>query len=336
MEASIGINGFGRTGRAVFRAVWEGSRSLRVVAINDPNIGPAYAAYLLKHDTVLGGISATIDVRRDSIVVDGHVVMCFQKADVARIPWGDVHVTHVIECSGVLSSIERATAHLQAGCSRVIVSTPNTDAPIYMVDVNDDTLKPSTRILGAGCASGLALAPILSSVNSAAGLESCTFVVVQPAGNDQPSADATNPRDWLAGRAASSIVPCASTTLRTLQKLLPPLIAGRVAGHSYRVPVAVGGVVDVVVRTEEAFTPDNLRGLWGDVSQKCSNYATVVSEPIVGVDVVQYGTLCVLEALSIVAVDDRTLQFRLWYDHSMAAARHLVQLINRRLLVSVT
>jgi glyceraldehyde 3-phosphate dehydrogenase len=251
---NIGINGFGRIGRQVFRASLASTES-RVVAINDPFLDAEGAANAIRYDTAAGRFRGTVEVKgRNLLIVDGARVSFTSITDPSQIPWTENNVSFVLECSGVYTTAERAAVHLAGGAQRVIIASISADAPLLVLGANEETFKPSSQVVSAGSSTAVALAPVLKALNGAYGLASCTYTCIHAATNGKTT-DSTNAKDPRAARAAlGNIVPIAlAADLKALQRALPR-IAGRIAGSTVRVPVTVGALIDVVVTLNEAST----------------------------------------------------------------------------------
>lgn len=322
----IGINGFGRVGRAVLIASLSNPR-VRVTAINDPFISAEYAAYLIKHDSVYGRFRGAVEHRKDSIVVDGNIISVTQKSDPASIPWGDSRVAYVVESSGVHTTHDRASAHLAGGASRVVITAPSSDAFTLVAGVNMETFKGTTQVISAGSCTGMFLCPVLRFLNEHFGVEECTFTSIHSTTSSQKVVDGASSKEWRAGRSAlNNIIPHSCGALKTIQKALPQ-IASRVAGTSFRVPVQNGCALDITVRLTNGTSKDALDLAVQEASQgkyaKCIGFS---QEELVSSDVGDSGC-AVFDSAASSSLSQNTHKLLFWYSHELGYAERVLHLI---------
>ena len=322
---TVGINGFGRIGRAVLREALSNSL-VRVISINDPHVSAEYAAYLLLNETRSDkDRDLKVEVKEGAIVVNGQYITVFQKNDPVSIPW---KVTYVVECSGMYTTQDRASGHLASGASRVVIASPSADAPTYIVGVNDSKFNPSLQVISAGSTTGTVLATALKPLNERFGVESCFFTAIHALTTGQKVIDGTSGKDWRAGRAAQNIIPFVSGAQKTLQKTLPAL-APMVNGRSMHVPVPAGCVLEMVVRFGKPVTCADVDATMEELQadEALKGGIATTSAPIVSSDVLSSSTLCVFDKSSPLAVGDRSVQFTLFYDNERGYARRLLDLV---------
>ena len=322
----VGINGFGRIGRAVLAAALN-NPSIRVVAINDPYISAAYAGYLIEHDTTVGPMKCTVDVRKESIVVDGNLIAITQKSDPSSVPWSDNRAVYVLECTGVFSTQERASAHLAGGASRVIIATATSDVPTIVIGANIETFRSSMQVICAGSSTGAALAPLIRLVNERYGVEHCSFTCIHAVTSGNKSIDGTNSKDWRAARSSANIVPISCGGTKTLTKIFPHL-NHKIVGSTYRVPVSVGCVVDVLFKLEKPVSKSALEAVLTSYASNNKLILETSAEELVSSDVVQSRAALVVDLKASAALDDLTHKLTLWFDNELGYARALLSLVD--------
>jgi glyceraldehyde 3-phosphate dehydrogenase len=325
---TIGINGFGRVGRAVLIASLS-NPAVRVTAINDPFISAEYAAYLVKHDSSTGGFKGSVEAKKDAIVVDGCTIAVTQKSDPSSVPWGDSHVTYVIECSGVHTTHDRAGAHLAGGASRVVIAAPSSDAVTLVQGVNADSMKPSTQVISAGSCTGMAVCPILRFLGERFGVDECTFTAIHAVTPTQKVVDGAQGKEWRSARSAmTNIIPHSTGAGKTIQKVLPQL-ANKVLGTSLRVPVQNGCALDITVRLTNGVSKEALDLAIQEASQPGSTFHGLLafsSEDLVSSDV-STSAASIYDAKASVSLSSTTHKLLWWYSHELGYAQRLLQLI---------
>ena len=252
----IAINGFGRIGRNVLRALLERDTDLEVVAINDLT-EPATLAHLLKYDSSLGRLGRTVEVDGDTLVVDGRRITVLAEREPSALPWGDLGIELVLESTGRFTSADAARAHLTAGAKRVLVSAPATDADVTIAfGVNTDDYDPTahTIISNASCTTN-ALAPLAAVLDDLAGIEHGFMTTVHAYTQEQNLQDGPH-RDLRRARAAGvNIVPTTTGAAKAIGLVLPQL-DGKLSGDSIRVPVPVGSIVELNTTVSREVTLD--------------------------------------------------------------------------------
>ena len=231
MKRTIGINGFGRIGRLALRLA-EQREDLEVVAINDPFITPEYMAYLLQYDSVHGRFNGTVESTKDArLLVNGHPILCRNYTAPGDIPWAEMGVDYVLECTGKFTTMERANAHLLGGAKRVVISAPSADAPMFVVGVNLERYDTSMQVVSNASCTTNCLAPLAYAVNKAFGIKEGLMTTVHAATATQLTVDGVSRKDWRAGRSVfENIIPASTgaarsafSTSNTLRTRLKPL-----------------------------------------------------------------------------------------------------------------
>jgi glyceraldehyde 3-phosphate dehydrogenase len=324
---AIGINGFGRVGRALLKAALLNNR-VRITAINDPFVTPEYVAYLIKHDSSGNPTAGNVEYRKDSVVVDGSVIAVHQKADPSSVPWGDSRVVYVVECSGVYTTSDRAGAHLAGGAARVVITAPSTDAATIVAGANMESFKGSMQVISAGSCTGMVLAPLLRFVNETYGLEQCSFTCVHSITPSQKVIDGTNYKEWRAARGAlNNIIPHTTGAMKTIAKALPS-IGARVVGSALRVPVATGCALDVTLSLTNGVSKEGFDAALRAAadSARYSSTLSFSSEELVSSDVHHTGAL-VYDSKASSTLSPTTHKLLFWFDNEYGYALRLLDLI---------
>jgi glyceraldehyde 3-phosphate dehydrogenase len=254
MALKVGINGFGRIGRLVFRAGVK-NPNIEFVGINDL-VPPDNLAYLLKHDSTHGRFKGTVEAREDGIVVDGRFVPCYSVRNPAELPWGKQGAEHVVESTGLFTDYAGAENHLKAGAQRVIISAPTKDpekVPTLLVGVNHNSYDPSKHkiVSNASCTTNC-LAPVAKVIDDTFGLAEGLMTTVHAMTATQPTVDGPSKKDWRGGRGAlQNIIPAATGAAKAVALVLPQL-KGKLTGMAFRVPTPDVSVVDLTFKTAKA------------------------------------------------------------------------------------
>ena len=258
MAIRVGINGFGRIGRMVFRAAIENfSKDIEVVGINDL-LDPDYLAYMLKYDSVHGIFKHDIKVDGNFMIVDGKKIQVFAEKDPAAITWGALNVDVVVESTGFFLTEELASAHLKAGAKKVIMSAPSKDAtPMFVYGVNHKTYAGQKIISNASCTTNC-LAPISKVLNDTFGIKRGLMTTIHAATATQKTVDGPSKKDWRGGRGIlENMIPSSTGAAKAVGKVLPEL-NGKLTGMSVRVPTSDVSFVDLTVELNKAATYDEI------------------------------------------------------------------------------
>src|ERR1039457_6427760 len=315
MTVKVGINGFGRIGRDVVRAARDSGADLEVVAVNDITTA-ATLAHLLKYDSVFGRYPGTVCAESEAIVVDGRPIRVFAEREPKNLPWGDLGVDIVIESTGHFTDAEKARAHIDSGARKVVITAPakNEDITICM-GVNDEAYNASDHhvISNASCTTNC-LAPVAKVLSDTFGIEAGFMTTVHAYTGDQVILDAPH-KDLRRGRAAGlSIIPTSTGAAKALSLVLPEL-QGKLHGMSLRVPVPDVSLVDLTVTLSRAATADDVNAAFREAADGSLNGILAVSdEELVSIDFLHDSHSSTIDALSTMAVGDRTVKVLSWYD----------------------
>jgi len=322
----VGINGFGRIGRTVFRILSD-RQDVEVVCINDL-FDNDQLAYLLKYDTVMRVFPKAVRVEADAMFVDGKKTLMTEERDPAKIPWGKLGVQVVVESTGVMLTREKLEKHLAGGAKRVILTVPpkeEIDAMIVM-GVNDDTLKPEHRLVSNASCTTNCLAPIAKVLNDSFGIEEGLMTTVHAYTNDQRLADVPH-KDLRRSRAAAeNIIPTTTGAARAVGKVLPKL-KGKLDGMAMRVPVADGSIVDLTCRLGKPATAAQINAAIKTAAEGPMKRIIEYSEvPLVSSDIIGNPHSSIFDALSTAATGDGYAKVVSWYDNEWGYSCRLADL----------
>lgn len=327
MKPMIGINGFGRIGRLVTRAALA-LDNLQIVAINDPFLDPATIAYLLEFDSVHGHLDREISFDDASVTIDGHCIRCFASRDPAQIPWGQAGAEYVVESTGVFLTAELAQAHLAGGAKHVIITAPPKDqTPMFVVGVNSDTYAGQAIVSNASCTTNC-LAPLAKIIHEAFGIEKGLMTTVHAVTSTQPTVDNASKKDPRGGRAAyCNIIPSSTGAAKAVGKVLP-VLAGKLTGMAFRVPVADVSVVDLTVELKTPATYEQIcaavkKASDGDMSE----YVAYTDKPMVSSDFITNSHGCIFDAGAGLALDSTFVKLVAWYDNEYGYSSNVTRLI---------
>ena len=325
MAVKVAINGFGRIGRLAFRRIQD-VEGIDVVAVNDLT-DDEMLAHLLKYDTMQGRFTEEVEVVDGGFRVNGKEVKSFEEPDASKLPWKDLDIDVVLECTGFYTSDEKAQAHIDAGAKKVLISAPATgDVKTIVYNVNQDTLDSSDVIVsGASCTTN-SLAPVAKVLNDSFGLVEGFMTTIHAYTGDQNTQDGPHRKgDKRRARAAAeNIVPNSTGAAKAIGKVIPE-IDGKLDGGAQRVPVATGSLTELTVVLEKDVTVEQVNEAMKQASDESFGYTEdeIVSSDIVGMT---YGSLFDATQTRVMTVGDRQLvKVAAWYDNEMSYTAQLVR-----------
>jgi glyceraldehyde 3-phosphate dehydrogenase len=330
MAIKVGINGFGRIGRNVYRAIQERAASdIDVVAVNDIT-DPKTLAHLLKYDSILGPYPGSVSPDGDAITVDGKRLQVIAERDPQRLPWGDLGVDVVIESTGLFTDGTKARAHVDAGAKKVVITAPakNEDVTICM-GVNHQVYDPAahTIISNASCTTNC-LAPVAKVLHDSFGIESGLMTTVHAYTNDQKILDAPHKDLRRARAAAVSIIPTTTGAAKAVALVMPEL-KGKFHGMALRVPTPDVSLVDLTVTLSRGVTAEEINAEMREAADGALQGILAVSEePLVSVDFLHDSHSSIFDALSTMVIADRTAKVLSWYDNEWGYSCRVVDLVN--------
>lgn len=258
MTIICAINGFGRIGRLVLRAIAD-CDDLHVVAVNDPFMDAKYMEYLLKYDTVHGHFKHKTSVEDDNLIIDGKKIKVLSVKNPKELPWKDLKVEYVMECSGAFTTLEKCQPHIDAGAKKVVISAPSADAPMFVVGVNTNKLDKSMHIVSNASCTTNCLAPLAKIIHDKFGIEEGLMTTVHATTATQLTVDGASKKDWRGGRASSgNIIPSSTGAAKAVGEVIPEL-KGKLTGMSFRVPTLDGSVVDLTCRLAKPASYDAIK-----------------------------------------------------------------------------
>ena len=305
-RTKIGINGFGRIGRQVFRTINERHPyKLQVVAINDL-ANPQQQAHLLKYDSTYGRYEGDVEIADGSLIINGETITVFSERDPANIPWADAGAEVVIESTGFFTDAEQASAHLSDSVKKVIISAPATNEDITIVlGVNEDQYDPAQHnvISNASCTTNC-VAPMAKVLNDSFGIEHALMSTIHAYTNDQAILDQVHSDLRRARAAANSIIPTTTGAAKAVTLAIPEL-KGKIDGMAYRVPVITGSVTDLTARLSKSVTSDEVNDAFrASQSGNLNGVLHVSDEPLVSSDYIGDPHSCTIDALSTAVVSE--------------------------------
>jgi len=329
MAIKVAINGFGRIGRLAFRLMF-GDKKFDIVGINDLTDAETLA-YLLKYDTAQGPYKTdSVSFEGNDLIVDGKRIRVTAVKEPNLIPWKEMDVDVVLECTGLFASKEKASLHLQAGAKRVVISAPaGNDVPTIVYNVNHNTLTGEELVIsGASCTTN-ALAPLAKVLDDAFGIEYGFMTTVHAYTNDQSLMDQPHKKGILSRRgraAAESIIP-SSTGAAAAIGLVIPSLKGKLDGTALRVPTVTGSIVDLTVQLKKEVTLEEIDEAFKKAANETLAY---VADPIVSSDVIgsHYGSLYDAHTTQILKSNAKVVKVMAWYDNEMSYTAQLVRTIS--------
>jgi len=329
MSIKIGINGFGRIGRMVFRASL-GHPDVEIVGIND--LCPAdYLAYMLKFDTMHGKFPGEVSSRDNFLVVNGKEIPVFAEKDPSNIPWGKLEAEYIVESTGLFLTKDKAQLHLKAGAKKVVMSAPSKDdTPMFVVGVNDDKYTSDMDYVSNASCTTNCLAPIAKVLNDHFGIREGLMTTVHSITATQKTVDGVSLKDWRGGRAASgNIIPSSTGAAKAVGKVIPAL-NGKLTGMSMRVPTLDVSVVDLTVNLEKPATYDEVCAAMKAAAEgELKGILGYTDEAVVSSDFLGDPRTSIFDAKAGIALTDTFVKVVAWYDNEIGYSHKLIELIER-------
>lgn len=325
-KIKIGINGFGRIGRLVFRAAMA-KDNVEVVGINDL-ISVEYMAYMLRYDTMHGQFKGTIEVKDGNLVVNGQSIRVTAEKDPANLKWNEVGAEYVVESTGLFLTKEKAEAHIKAGAKRVVMSAPSKDdTPMFVMGVNNDTYKGEAIISNASCTTNC-LAPIAKVLNDKFGMVEGLMTTVHSTTATQKTVDGPSMKDWRGGRAASgNIIPSSTGAAKAVGKVIPSL-NGKLTGMSLRVPTLDVSVVDLTCTLAKDATYDEICAAMKAASKgELKGILGYTEDAVVSSDFLGDPRTSIFDAKAGIQLSPRFVKVVSWYDNEWGYSNKVLELI---------
>ena len=328
MAIKVGINGFGRIGRLVFRAAVAQPETFEIVGINDPFIDLDYMVYMTKYDTMHGRFDGEVSTSGDKLIVNGKSINVSACMNPEEIPWGQWGADYVVESTGVFTTMDKASAHLKAGAKKVVISAPSNDAPMFVMGVNNDKYtKDMTIVSNASCTTNC-LAPLAKVIHDNFGIVDGLMTTVHSTTATQKTVDGPSKKDWRGGRAASgNIIPSSTGAAKAVGKVIPEL-NGKLTGMSFRVPTLDVSVVDLTVNLAKPATYAEICAAVKKASEnEMKGILDYTEDQVVSSDFLTDPHTSIFDAKAGIALTDKFVKLVSWYDNEWGYSNKVLMLI---------
>lgn len=321
----IGINGFGRIGRLVFRATVSRD-NVDVVAINDL-LDVEHLAYLLEYDSVHGKFDGTIEVKDGNLVVNGKTIRVTAERDPKNLKWDEAGAEIVAECTGIFTTLDMAQSHIDGGAKKVVISAPSKDAPMFVMGVNHKDLKASDNIISNASCTTNCLAPIAKVLNDKFGIEEALMTTIHASTSTQFTVDSPSRKNYRLGRSAIlNIIPTTTGAAKAVGKVITDL-DGKLTGMAFRVPTADVSVVDLTARLSKETSYDEIKKAMKEASEgELAGILGYTDEDVVSQDFVGDARTSIFDAEAGIELSDKFFKVVSWYDNETGYSNKLVDL----------
>jgi len=328
MKTQIGINGFGRIGRLVFRAALTRD-DVEVVALNDPFMTPDYMAYMLRYDTTHGQFQGTIAYEDGALIVNGQKITIFAEKEVGNIPWGKVGAEYICECTGQHLTKEKCQGHIDAGAKHVVMGAPSKDdTPMFVMGVNNKKYTSEMKFVSNASCTTNCLAPIAKVLHENFGIKEGLMTTVHSVTPTQKILDGASLKDWRGGRAAcGNIIPSSTGAAKAVGKVIPEL-NGKLTGMSMRVPTLDVSVVDLTVTLEKPASYEEICKTMKAASEgELKGVLGYTEDPVVSSDFLGDPRTSIFDAEAGIALTDSFVKVVSWYDNETGYSNKVLDLI---------
>lgn len=327
--AKMGINGFGRIGRLVFRSTFMDQKDKAVVtAINAPNKSLEYLKYLLEFDSVHGRFPCKVEIGDGGLVIDGQFVRVFDSRDPADLKWGDAGVDYVCDSTGAILTKEKAQGHIEGGAKKVVFAAPaKDDSPTFVFGVNEESYDPAMTVVSNASCTTNCLAPLSKLINDKFGIEEGLMTTVHATTASNATVDGTSAKDWRGGRAnGPNIIPSSTGAAKAVGKVIPEL-NGKLTGMAFRVPTTNVSVVDLTAKLEKEATWDEICAAVKEAADgPMKGVVEFVDQPLVSQDFISYPATSCFDAQASIQLSPKFVKLVAWYDNEWAYSNQLVKL----------
>ena len=325
-KIKVGINGFGRIGRLVFRAAMKRD-DIQIVAINDL-IDVEYMAYMLRYDTIHGRFDGSVSVVDGKLVVNGNAIRVTAEKNPADLKWGEVGAEYVVESTGLFLTKESCQGHINAGAKRVVMSAPSKDdTPMFVMGVNNTTYKGETFVSNASCTTNC-LAPLAKVINDNFGIVEGLMTTVHATTNTQKTVDAPSAKDWRGGRAAAgNIIPSSTGAAKAVGKVIPSL-NGKLTGMAFRIPTLNVSVVDLTCRLEKGASYDDIKAAIKKAAEtNLKGILAYTEDEVVSSDFIGDAHTSIFDAKAGISLNNNFVKLVSWYDNEWGYSVKVLELI---------
>jgi glyceraldehyde 3-phosphate dehydrogenase len=325
-DVKIGINGFGRIGRLVFRCAL--AQGLQVVGVNDPFIPADYMAYMFKYDSTHGRFKGEVSHKDGKLVVNGQEISVFTEKDPASIPWGKLGAEYIVESTGVFTTVDKCQPHLTAGAKKVIITAPSADAPMFVMGVNEETYTGKETVLSNASCTTNCLAPLAKIIHEKFGIVEALMTTVHSYTATQKTVDGPSHKDWRGGRgAAQNIIPSSTGAAKAVGKVIPDL-NGKLTGMAFRVPTPNVSVVDLTARLSKGAKYEEICAVIKEAANgPLKGIMGYTDEEVVSTDFVGDTHSSIFDAKAGISLNDNFVKLISWYDNEYGYSNRVVDLI---------
>jgi glyceraldehyde 3-phosphate dehydrogenase len=331
MAIKIGINGYGRIGRLVFRAAMAQPEKYEIVGVNDPFVDLDYMVYMTKYDTIHGKFDGCVKTEDGKLVVNGKKVAVYACMNPAEIPWGECGAEYVVESTGVFTTTEKASAHLQGGAKKVVISAPAKDkeTPTFVMGVNNEKYtKDMVVVSNASCTTNC-LAPLAKVINDNFGIVEGLMTTVHSTTATQKTVDGPSKKDWRGGRAAAGNIIPSSTGAAKACALVIPEVKGKLTGMAFRVPTLDVSVVDLTVKLGKPTTYEEICAKVKEASEgSMKGILGYTDEDVVSSDFYTDPRTSIFDAKAGIMLNETFVKLVSWYDNEWGYSNKVLELIN--------
>jgi glyceraldehyde 3-phosphate dehydrogenase len=324
----IGINGFGRIGRLAFQAALE-NKEVEIKGINDPFIDLEYMVYMLKYDSTHGKFygEVSVDNENNMLIVEGQKIKVFAEKDPASINWASCGAEYILECTGLFTTSEKASAHFNGGAKKVVISAPSKDAPMFVMGVNNKTYTKDLKVISNASCTTNCLAPLAKVINDKFGIEEGLMTTVHSTTATQKTVDGPSKKDWRGGRAASvNIIPSSTGAAKAVGKVIPEL-NGKLTGMSFRVPTTDVSVVDLTARLSKPTTYEEIKNAMKEASEgELKGILGYTEDAVVSSDFIHDPRTSIFDAEAGIQLSDTFVKLVSWYDNEWGYSNKLIDL----------
>ncbi len=328
MAIKVGINGFGRIGRLVFRAAVAQPEKFEVVGINDPFIDVDYMVYMTKYDSMHGRFEGEVSAKDGKFVVNGKEIKVYDKMNPAEIPWSECGADYVVESTGVFTTTEKASAHFTGGAKKVVISAPSADAPMLVMGVNQDKYTKDMKVVSNASCTTNCLAPLAKVINDNFGIVDGLMTTVHSTTATQKTVDGPSKKDWRGGRAAAgNIIPSSTGAAKAVGKVIPEL-NGKLTGMAFRVPTLDVSVVDLTVNLAKPASYDEIcKAVKAAAEGPMKGILDYTEDQVVSSDFLTDPHTSIFDAKAGIALTDKFVKLVSWYDNEWGYSNKVLMLI---------
>lgn len=325
-KLKVGINGFGRIGRIVFRETLN-RNNVEVVAINDL-LDVEHLAYLLKYDSVHGNFKGKVEIKEGNLYVNDKHIRVTAEKDPTQLKWNEVGVEVVTDCTGIFTTLEKAQAHITGGAKKVVISAPSADAPMFVMGVNHNDVKPTDTIVSNASCTTNCLAPLAKVIHDNFGISEALMTTVHAATATQLTVDGPSRKDYRAGRSALvNTIPASTGAAKAVTKVIPSL-KGKLTGMAFRVPVADVSVVDLTVKVEKETSYDEIMKVLKNASEtSMQGILGFTEDDVVSSDFISDTRISIVDAKAGIELNSTFFKIISWYDNEYGYSSKLIDLV---------